>query len=206
VRSVAVTQFGTTVGQSLGDHLVVGSTLKLVRAGALSTVSSASVPLDVADDLKANRQSHVDLDVGAMASLGHWRLGIAARNLRKPSFGDDVSEQLTLRRQVRAGVAVSSAPKGLRQGVTVAADADLTATATVFGDVRHVAAGVEGWFSRGRVGLRAGTAANTIGERRVSGSAGISVALARALHVNASRTVGRDDSLTGWSSSVSVAF
>ena len=38
--SRAISQFGVTIGQSLGNHLVVGSTVKLVRAG------SASAPYD----------------------------------------------------------------------------------------------------------------------------------------------------------------
>ncbi|MES1164762.1 MAG: hypothetical protein ABUR63_03320, partial [Verrucomicrobiota bacterium] len=51
--------FGATVGQSVGEHLVVGSTLKLVRA------------VD---------QTHVDADVGAMVTKGAVRFGLTVKN------------------------------------------------------------------------------------------------------------------------------
>lgn len=206
VRSVALTQFGTTVGQSLGDHLVVGSTVKLVRAGAVSTSTSGSSPLDDADGLDVSRHTSADLDLGAMASFGHVRLGLTVRNVREPSFGDPGADRLTLKRQARVGMAVLSVPRGSLRGLTVAADADLTTTPTAVGDVRHLAAGAEEWLANGRLGIRAGASANTVGERRPSVSGGVSVALTRALQVNASRTMGRDESVTGWSTSVSVAF
>src|SRR5436305_4754070 len=46
--------FGATVGQSLGNHFVVGSTLKVVRAA----------------------DSHPGLDAGAMATFGKARVGL----------------------------------------------------------------------------------------------------------------------------------
>lgn len=206
VRSVALSQFGTTVGQSLGDHLVVGSTVKLIRAGAVSASASGSSPLDDADALDVSVQTRAGLDLGAMANFGHVRLGLAVRNVTEPSFGDVGADRLTLKRQARVGVAVLKVPHGALRGLIVAADADLTTTATPMGDVRHLASGVEGWLARGRLGLRAGASGNTVGERRPAVSGGVSVALTRALQMNASRTMGRDESVTGWSTSVSVAF
>lgn len=205
VRSAAVGQFGTTVGQSLGDHLVVGSTLKLLFAGAVSTVTTDEDGLDVADDLETERHVKVDLDLGAMATFGHVRAGLTLKNLTEPTFGSG-PDTLTLARQVRAGLAVKSAPQGALQGWTVAADADLTTRTTVMGRVRHAAAGVEGWLVQGRLGVRAGVSGNTVDELRPSASAGVSYAVTRAFHVNVSRTQGRDESVRGWSSSVSVAF
>ena len=206
VRALTVSQYGTTVGQSLGDHLVVGSTLKLLRAGAQRSVSSGATPLDDANGLDVSKQTRFDLDLGVMARVGYARLAVAVKNVTAPTFGDAGADQFSLRRQVRAGVAIARVPNGLQTGLVVAGDADLTTTPTVVGDVRHVAGGIEGWVARGRVGLRAGASANTIGERRPAGSVGISVQVTRALHVNASKTVGRDDTVTGWSSSVSVTF
>lgn len=206
VRALAVSQYGATAGQSIGDHVVVGSTLKLLRAGAESSVSSGASPLDDADGLDLSARTKFDLDLGVMARVGYARLAVAVKNVTEPRFEDGNGLPFTLRRQVRAGVALSQAPNALQTGLTVAGDVDLTTTSTVLGDVRHVAAGIEGWIGRGRVGLRAGASANTIGARRPSGSAGISVRLTRAFHVNASATVGRDDSVTGWSSSVSATF
>jgi hypothetical protein len=205
VRSVALSQFGTTIGQSIGEHLVIGSTVKLLRAGAVSGSVAADDPLDAADDLDVDSTTRVDLDLGAMANFGHVRVGLAVRNITEPEFGDGI-DRLALERQARMGVAVLSVPNGAFQGVTASADADLTTTTTAVGDVRHVAGGVEGWLANGRLGLRAGVSANTVGEARPAGSAGVSVALTRGLRVNASRTQGRDKSVTGWSSSVSLTF
>ena len=206
LRSIAITQLGTTIGQSIGDYLVVGATLKLMRSGAMSGISTDAVPLDAADGLSPSRKTRGDLDLGAMATLGHLRLGLALKNVTEPTFDTGGSDSLTLRRQARVGMAVTSGKHVIRQGITVAADADLTTTSTGVGDVRHVAAGIESWTARGRVALRAGASANTVGERRPAGSVGVGVALTRALYVNASRVVGRDKSVTGWSSSVNVAF
>lgn len=205
VRAVSVSQFGATIGQSIGDRFVIGSTIKLLRAGGVSGVTADAEPLDAADDLDVDRRTRMDLDLGAMANLGHLRLGLAIRNLTEPDFGDGAN-RLTLERQARIGVAVLSVPYGAFQGITVSADADLTTTETAVGDVRHVAAGVEGWLANGRLGLRGGVSANTVGDARPAASAGVSVSIVRGFRVNASRTQGRDRSVSGWSSSVSVAF
>jgi hypothetical protein len=205
VRSVAVAQLGTTIGQSIGEHFVVGSTLKLLRGGAASASSADSDPLDAADDLDVDRKTRVDLDLGAMASFGHVRVGLAVKNVTEPAFGD-AGNRLALERQARVGLAVLSVAHGAFQGITASADADLTTTKTVVGDVRHVAGGIEGWLANGRLGVRGGVSANTVGDARPAASAGVSVSITRAFRVNASRTQGSDRSVTGWSSSVSVAF
>ena len=49
-------EFGATVGQSIGRHLVVSSTLKLVKA----------------------TDTHGDLDIGALGTFGRIRLGVTA--------------------------------------------------------------------------------------------------------------------------------
>ena len=206
VRSVAISQFGTTVGQSLGDHLVIGTTLKLLRAGAVVNAPAGTDLLDEADAAAVARQTRADADVGAMANFGHVRLGLTVKNVFEPSFGDDGAGRLTLGRQARVGLAVLSVANGSLKGVTVAADADLTTTATAVGEVRHVAVGAEAWLAQGRLGVRAGASANTVGASRPAASAGVSVAVTPALLLNASRTMGRDESVTGWSSSVSVSF
>ena len=208
VRSAAISQFGTTVGQSIGSHLVIGTTLKLLYAGAVSSSTTGSSPLDEADDLDVQRHFQGDLDAGAMAKLGHLRLGVTVRNVFEPSFDDEglVGTELTLKRQARAGVAFFSVPNGSRQGVMVAADADLTTTSTVLGDVRHAAVGFESWMANKRVGLRAGFSTNTVNESRPAGSLGVSVALKPSVYVNAAVTEGRDESVTGWSTGVSVSY
>jgi len=206
VRSIKLSQFASTVGQSLGEHFVLGTTGKLLHAGLASGVATGDKPLDEADDLEVSRDVHGDLDIGAMASFGHVRLGLAVRNLFEPDFGDEGVNHFQLKRQARAGFAVLSVPHGALQGFRAAADADLTTTMTVMGEVRHVAAGVEAWLANGRLGFRAGGSANTIGETRPAGSVGATAALTKGFHINVSATAGRDETVKGWSTSVSLVF
>src|SRR5262245_28577205 len=86
----ALSVLGVTVAQSVGQHLARASSLKLDRSG------------DTAGDL----------DIGALARLGWLRLGLTAKNLRKPTLTDD-SEAITLERQVRAGLALVGTTRGL---------------------------------------------------------------------------------------------
>src|SRR5258708_2823889 len=59
LRSLVLNQLGATVGQSLGSHLVIGSTFKLVSAGAGSQIqSSAAGSLDAADSIDPSREVH----------------------------------------------------------------------------------------------------------------------------------------------------
>src|SRR5204863_5247621 len=95
--------YGVTVGQALGDHLVLGSTLKLVRAA----------------------QSHGDLDMGVMARFGAARMGFVVKNIRKPSFDTDAGP-LELKRHARAGAALIGRTPGLINELALAVDADLT--------------------------------------------------------------------------------
>jgi hypothetical protein len=201
LRSWATSQFGLSVGQSLGNHLVIASTLRLVRGGlALSAGPAAGDPLDAAADLDVSMETEADLDLGAMASFGHTRLGLAIKHARQPAFGEGAN-RLVLRRQVRAGVAFVA-----RGTVTVAVDADLSTTATAFGDARHVAAGAEAWLLRRRIGLRGGVSANTAGETSASTSTGLSLAVRPSTFVDAALTVGSDRSREGWNLGLRVTF
>src|SRR5262249_10279190 len=123
VRSVDLSQFGVTAGQSIGRHLVVGSTLKLVRAEG---------------------ETHGSLDVGAMAIVGLARFGVTVRNAREVTIGTG-DDALTLRRQVRAGAAVSTTGRSSLGGVTFGLDADLRRVPTAVGDERRIAGGAEFW-------------------------------------------------------------
>ena len=71
-----INQYGVTVGQSIGTHLIVASTVKLVHA------------LD---------STSVDLDTGAMAMYGRMRFGVAVKNLKAPELGEgqDTFERAT---------------------------------------------------------------------------------------------------------------
>jgi hypothetical protein len=178
-----LSQFGATVGQSVGSHLVLGSTLKLVRALG---------------------NTRADLDAGAMAALGRFRVGLAVKNVRTPEFSEgDTRFELT--RQARAGVAVKGGSPS-RAEITGALDADLTTTRTAAGDERRVATGVEAWLVNRAVGLRAGLGVNTIGESRRSGSVGLSVGLRGGAFLDAQLTRGGDQARNGWGLSLRVTF
>lgn len=206
VVSLALSQFGITAGQSLNDHLVVASTLKIVRAGEVAGEAIAGTGLlDRGDDLDVAHKTRIDVDAGVVGTFNTLKLGVSARNLSAPEFTAG-GRTFTLDRQVRAGIANISGRSGFLDGVTVAFDADLTKATTVFGDRRHVAAGGELWFLRRRGGVRGGWTHNTVGGHETSLSAGLSVGLTTGTYAEVSRVFGNDGSLRGWSGSLRVAY
>lgn len=182
-----LTVYGMTVGQSLGAHLVLASTLKLVRS----------------DDTAA------DLDMGAMAKYGVMQLGVTVKNLRKPTLAAD-SGPLTLERQARAGLALMAPTNSFVNHVALALDADLTRQTTVWGDMRHAAAGFEAWMFGRKFAVRAGGGVNTIGARRATASAGLSLIVSSGQYVKTylegQATRGDDPSRQGWSASLRATF
>jgi len=132
-----LSQFGATVGQSLGS-LVVASTVKVLNAGG---------------------DTHVDLDVGALLRVRHVRAGISLRNLHETTFSGGTPNAFELKRVARAGVAVTGSPGGV--SITGSADADLTSVQTVVGEERHIAGGVELWLWKRIIGVRGGLAHET---------------------------------------------
>jgi hypothetical protein len=206
LRSMVLNQFGASVGQSFGSHLVVGSTFKLVRAGSASQVSTAAAgSLDAATGIDASGEIHAGLDVGAMAMLGKARIGLMVRNVKQPEFGSG-DDAFTLSRTARLGLAVSSGSRGVVGGATVAVDGDLTRTTTVLGDERRVAAGGEVWTSGRTFGLRGGVSVNTIGDRRTALSAGLSAALKKGIYADGEFTGGTDQGRKGWGVGLRVTF
>jgi F plasmid transfer operon protein TraF len=181
-----LSQFGATVGQSLGSHLAVSSTLKLVRAS----------------------ETHGDLDLGAMVTMGRLRVGVAMRNVTEPTFGD-TADALALKRQTRVGAAFMTGKHGAVNEFTVAVDGDLTSVATAAGDAKHVAAGVEMWTLGHSLGLRGGVSGDTIGDRR-SASGGLSLLLqsSRYTHtyVEGQLTGGADEARRGWGIGLRLTF
>src|SRR4029079_15297621 len=110
---------------------------------------AAQDPLDAADDLDVETETHADLDLGVLVNAGSLRAGFSVRNLRQPSFGSDDDERLELKRKARAGVAFMVASGGgVLDALTVASDFDLTKTSTLFGDVRHAAVGAEAYLAK----------------------------------------------------------
>ena len=179
--------YGVTVGQSLGDRLVVGSTLKVVRGG----------------------QTHGDLDMGVMARFGAGRAGVVVKNIRKPSF-DTASGPLELRRQARAGAALIGTTNGLVNQMAVAIDADLTRVVTRVGEERRIAAGLDVVALGKKIGLRAGAGTNTIEERHSSFSVGGTVILVAGgylgTYIDAQVTGGSDEARRGWGIGLRLTF
>ena len=206
LRSIVITQVGASVGQSLGSHLVIASTLKLVHAGAASEFQAAgTASLDGASGLDVSGETQPGLDIGAMAVLGPARIGVMVRNVKQPEFGTG-ADALTLSRHARVGAAVSTGTRGVIGAATVAVDADLTTTATVFGDERRLAAGGELWTTGRTFGIRGGVNVNTIDDRRTALSAGLSVALKKGLYADGEVTGGTDFGRRGWSAGLRVTF
>jgi len=206
LRTIVLNQFGASVGQSLGSHLVLGSTFKVVNGGTVSQIqSAANASLDAAAELDPSSETHASFDIGAMAVLGRFRMGVMVRNVNEVEFGDP-SEPFLLQRQARVGVALTSAPRGVVGSFTLAGDGDLTTTATVFGLERRVAVGSELWTSTKTFGIRGGVSMNTIDSRRTAISGGLSAALKKGLYVDGEYTGGTDEGRRGWGAGLRVTF
>ncbi len=175
-----ISQFGATVGQSVGDHLVLASTLKLVRA----------------DNTRA------DLDLGAMVKFNRVRIGAVLKHLHAPDVIAD-GVRVGLDRQARVGLAYAQPAGAVR--VNAGLDADLTTTATAFGNARHLAGGAEAWLAQ-RLGIRAGVSVNTVDSARPAVSAGGSLAVQRGLFLDVRVTRGDDEAVRGWGLDARVTF
>ena len=182
-----LSELGVTVGQSLGNHFVVGSTLKVLSAG----------------------QTHAGLDLGGMVTFGLARIGLSVRNVTETTFGDGV-DALALKRQARAGFALSTGSRGVIGTGAVAVDADLTTTVTAAGEQRKVAVGGELWTTQRVLGFRGGVSRNLVGSEDTSFSAGGSVAFRRrrnlSSYVDGQVTGGADESRRGWGLALRLTF
>ncbi len=206
LSALVLQQFGVTVGQSVGEHLVVATTVKVLRGRSAAQESpDDAASLDRADDLEGPAETHGGLDVGAMATFGAIRLGLTVRNATQPTFGKDAN-QVTLDRQARAGISVSGPDRGVLDRLTVAFDADLTRTTTAVGDERRVAGGIEAWLFGRRVGVRGGVSGDTIGDTQGAISGGLSLALRSGLYVEGMVTGGSDVTRRGWGSDLRLTF
>jgi hypothetical protein len=175
--------YGATIGQSLGEHFVVGSTLKLLHA----------------------TDTHADLDLGVMASFGLARFGVTLRDVTEPTFGSG-ADAFTLQRHVRAGAALTSGRRGVIGSATLAFDADLTREQTAFGDERYVAVGAEVWAGQQSLGLRGGISKNTVGGGATQLSGGLSAAVRKGTFIDAYLSGGTDEVRHGWGISLRVTF
>ena len=122
-----LSQFGATVGQSIGAHLILAIHAETgARARATPRPTSISGPWRLLGRLRARRGGQEPPDAGV---LGRRRRCSSCR--------------------VRCGRALRSEPgRPTAPRSSAAVDADLTTTPTAFGDARHLATGVEAWLAQ----------------------------------------------------------
>jgi len=191
IRTLTTANYGVTFVQTVVSGLVIGTTARVVRGGVDPVESRTTV----------------DLDAGAMASLGNVRLGITGRNLRQPEFEADAGA-FRVTRQVRAGAALAprSLPDGVHGPFSIAFDADLTRTPGPDGDLRVAAIGGEYWMAQGRLGARAGVNWNTVNAPDRAVSWGITVKLPRSFFAEGQMTKrGKGEEAT-WNIGVRITF
>ncbi len=174
---------GRRSASRLGGHLVLASTFKIIH---------------IEDG------TDVAVDIGALAMVGHFRVGVSARNLREPTLGEGTNA-LTLKRQVRAGAAVSTSV-GPKLAATLAFDADVLEVPSATGNERRMAGGGELWVWNHMVGVRGGFSGSTLGDARTSTSFGGSVMVHRGLFIEGELTRGSDMTRRGWGAAFRVTF
>jgi hypothetical protein len=195
LRTLVTSHLGASVQQSVGDHLTLGATVKLVRGEV--TAGSRSVPswdaaFDAAERFDGEGVSRGDVDAGVMVSAGRMRVGLVVRNVTEPEFGVDGGVVHALPRHARVGVAWADRWPGIARTI-VAVDADVTEVSHASGERRDVAAGVERWSSGRRVGVRAGVRGSTTGDVRPVVSGGASYAVRPGMYVDVYGARGRGD-------------
>ena len=205
--SLTASQLGATLVHTLVSGVHVGTTLKYVRAkglsGEITGSESASVSewLELADAMDGGEiHNSFDLDVGFLAVRGPFRMGAVMRNLVESELG-----VVTIPRQARVGVALDGAELGSAVWM-VAADADVMAYTTPFGDRRLVAIGGERWVYERRLGVRAGARFNTAGAEEQAYTAGGSVAVRPGIFVDGHVVFGGTDDESGWGVGARVSF
>ena len=209
VRSLAASEFGVTVVQSVLPGVHAGATLKYVRGtvrvGADDGSRSDSDLLDAGDDLEGgDARNQFDLDAGLMFVAGPVRLGAVMRNIRKPDFGTDATP-FTLPRQTRIGAVIDAEQAGGPPFIA-AIDADVRAYATGTGDRRVVALGAERWLWTKRIAVRGGARFNTVGAKERAATAGGSVAVRNGLYLEGYIVHGGSEAERGWGLGARVSF
>jgi hypothetical protein len=168
-------------------------------------VSDAGGALDEAGDLNARGETKFDADFGVMAYLGRARVGVTIRNLVAPTW-DAGSLPLESDRLLRVGVAWGPDPVRGRRSWSIASDADLATAEGPDGARRSIAVGAEHWFRNGRVGIRGGARAQTVGDARPVATGGASVGIRSGLLLEGQVTAGSDTIERGWGLGARVTF
>jgi hypothetical protein len=189
--SVEFNQFGATVGQSLGDHVVVATTVKVMYA--LSDTRG-------------------DFDLGAMAAFGPVRAGLNVRNIVGGTFGTSTTSGAAanvfeLTRQARAGVAVTPSVGSLDR-LTLSLDVDLTTAPFEGRDERHVVGGAEAWLRGRRIAVRGGAGVNIVSDAADAayGAVGITVSPFQRCFVDGVASWGPTENRNSWGFDLRVMF
>lgn len=208
VQGLSTSHVGVTVGQSLGDYLVVAATVKYVQGEVTAGIFDGPPQdaLEASDTFPNRSTSRFDVDAGAMVAVEQWRAGVVARNLMAPSFDapDPEAGAVVLDRQYRAGVAWGEGWPGISR-LVVSADADLTRKPGLTGERRDVAGGVETWWLQQRLALRGGVRGSTVGEARPVVAGGVSAAIRAGVFVEAHLARGDQDGQS-WSVGARLSF
>jgi hypothetical protein len=202
-RSLVTSHLGVTVLQSLAEGFTVGATARLVRgsfASGVMSVTSWQAGFENGETLAEHGRTTADVDVGALAATGRLRVGIVARNLAAPSFGEtpepsncaELCEPMTFARHVRVGAAWGDRWPATPMTI-VSIDADLTRVPHPAGERRDIAAGAERWFRTQTIGVRGGVRASTIARPRPVASIGGSYALRSGTYVEIYGARGIDE-------------
>jgi F plasmid transfer operon, TraF, protein len=198
LHTFETTQYGLTILQSVSRGVVLGSTLKYVRGGLATGVSSGATTSAVLDDglkLTGSKSGAFDLDVGLMIDMKRLRLGLTTRNLREPAFRDNAGNVAVLTRQSRAGLALLP-----NRRLTFAVDADLETVALPRGPRRMLAVGGEGRVSS-KLAIRGGARWNLAidrGIRQLVASGGASLTIRSGLWLEGFYAQGRFDGDRGF--------
>jgi hypothetical protein len=210
-RSLLLHQVGVSLAHSLGDAIVVGATVRVIK-GELSTLipgeGTAEDVFEAIGEVGGPSRVRGDVDLGVLVRVSRVRVGLAARNLTSPSFpGMSSGADWRLERQARIGAAfVADGDRAGRHDWVVAVDGDLRRETTPAGEWRDLALGGERWFKSRRLGVRAGVSASTAGEARPAVSGGASVAVTSGFWVEGRATRGGKDATRGWGLGAHVMF
>jgi F plasmid transfer operon, TraF, protein len=198
---------GATLVQSIGSHIAIGGTAKLVRGEASAGRVTLSNPdiLDAADLFPREATTKFDTDIGVIVSGPVAKAGVAVRNLFEPDFAVPDGVPITLERRIRGGVSLL-----LLQAVTVSADVDFTKADTTLGEWRDAAVGAEARLAR-RAWVRGGVHWNTAGDDGGPGAApvasiGGSYAVYGSVLADGQVSMGSENGDKGWGIGLRFVF
>jgi hypothetical protein len=205
-----VNELGVALVHSVASGIHVGATFKYLRGNVLTAAgdpaASRNELIDAAEALEGGTvDQRFDVDVGAIVASGAVRVGMVARHLAEPSFGDTPDTKVILPRQVRAGVAFDGDAIGSLP-LVLSLDADLKRYSTMSGDRRVIAVGAEQWVAKKRLAIRAGARVNTTGAEERAVTVGGSAMVRSGLFIDAHAVVGGRTDERGWGTAVRFSF